>query len=237
MTINNSLKILQWNPNGFFSKLDEIKLLLNKYCPIAICLQETNFINNKVGSLKNYTTYYKNRIDAGRASGGVAIYVNSNYHSEEIIINTNLEVVAVKVSIKNPLTICNVYLPNSHDFEPPDIQNIINQLPSPYILLGDFNSHNPLWGCSTIDQRGTKIEQILYSNNDLNILNSGQATRVCANTGHFSAIDLSFSSSTITPYIDWDVLPELSSSDHFPILISLNYTNSHNHYTGKKNGN
>jgi len=50
MINNNSLKIIQWNPNGFFSKLDEINLLLKKYCPISICLQETNFINNKVGS-------------------------------------------------------------------------------------------------------------------------------------------------------------------------------------------
>jgi exonuclease III len=234
MSINNGLKILQWNPNGFYSKLDEINLLLNKYCPISICLQETNFINDKVCSLKNYTTYYKNRTNAGRASGGVAIYVNSNYHSEEIIINTNLEVVAVNVLIKNSITICNLYLPNSQNFEQSDIQNIINQLPSPYILLGDYNSHSPLWGCSTLDSRGTKIEQTLYSNNDLNILNSGQATRVSASTGHFSAIDLSFSSATITPYIDWDVIPELSSSDHFPIIMTLNHTNSHNHYTRKK---
>lgn len=212
----------------------KIFLLLNKYCPISICLQETNFINNKVGSLKNYTTYFKNITNAGRASGGVEIYVNSNYHSEEIIINTNLEVVAVNISINNSLTICNIHLPNSHDFEPADIQNIVNKLPSSYILLGDFNSHNPFWGCSTLDQRGTKIEQTLYSNNDLNILNSGQATRVSANTRHFSVIDLSFSSSTITPYLDWNVLPELSSSDHFPILISLNHTNSHNHNTRKK---
>lgn len=160
MRTNNSLKILQWNPNGFFSKLVEINLLLNKYCPISICLQETNFINNKIGSLKNYTTYYKNRNNAGRASGGVAIYINSNYYSDEIIINTNLEVVTVNVIIKNPIIICNIYLPNSHDFEPSDIQNIINQLPTPYILLRDFNSHSPLWGCFDLDSRGIKIEQL-----------------------------------------------------------------------------
>ncbi|KAE9544889.1 hypothetical protein AGLY_000432 [Aphis glycines] len=149
---------------------NEINILLNKYCPISICLQETNFVNNKVGSLKNYTIYYKNRTNAGRTS--------------EIIINTDLEVVAENVLIKNPITICNLYLPNSHDFEQSDIQNIINQLPSPFILLGDFNSHSPVWGCSTLDSRGAKIEQTLFSNNDFNILNSGQDTRVNASTGH-----------------------------------------------------
>lgn len=58
--MNNTLKVIQWNPNGFFSKLDEIKLLINKYNPISVSIQETNFTDNKVGSLKNYTTYYKN---------------------------------------------------------------------------------------------------------------------------------------------------------------------------------
>jgi len=98
--INHSLQIIQWNPNGFFSKLEEINLLLNKYSPISICLQETNFINNKVGSLKNYTTNHKNKTNAGRASGEVETFIDSNYHSEEIFINTNLEVVAVNVIIK-----------------------------------------------------------------------------------------------------------------------------------------
>jgi len=104
--INNNLQIIQWNPHGFFSKLEEINLLLYKYCPISLCIQETNFTDNKVGSLKNYTTYYKNRTKAGRASGGVATYINSNYHSEEIFINTNHEVVAVNVLINNKITIC-----------------------------------------------------------------------------------------------------------------------------------
>jgi len=97
--IDNNLQTIQWNPNGFFSKLEEINLLLNKYCPISLCIQETNFTNNKVGSLRNYTTYYKNRTKVGKASGGMAIYINSNYHSEELFININLEVVTVNVLI------------------------------------------------------------------------------------------------------------------------------------------
>jgi len=71
------------------------------------------------------------------ARGGVAAYINLNYRSEEIFINTNLEVVAVNVLINNKITIFNIYLSNSRDFELSDIQNIINQLPTPYILLGD----------------------------------------------------------------------------------------------------
>lgn len=35
--------------------------------------------------------------------------------------------------------------------------------------------------------------------------------------------------STIIPYVDWDVIPELSSSDHFPIIMTLKITNYQNH--------
>jgi hypothetical protein len=36
--------------------------------------------HNKIGSLNNYTMNYKNRTNAGKANGGVATSINSNYH-------------------------------------------------------------------------------------------------------------------------------------------------------------
>jgi hypothetical protein len=85
-----------------------------------------------------------------------------------------------------------------------------------------------MWGCNDTDQRGTIIEKIL--NNNINILNNGQATRINASTGNLSAIDLSVFS-TITPHLEWNTIPELSSSDHFPIKLTLNYTNPDEEHT------
>jgi len=106
---NNNLHIIQWNPNGFYSKIDEIKLIIKKFSPVALCIQETNFANNKSGSLNNYKTFFKNRTNHIRASGGVASFINTQYPSEEITIITNLEAIAVRISVKNKLTICNIY--------------------------------------------------------------------------------------------------------------------------------
>jgi len=222
---NKNLQIIQWNPNGFYSKIDEIKLIINRFSPVALCVQETNFTNNKSGSLKNYTTFFHNKTSPIRASGGVATFVETQYPSEEITFITNLEAVVVRISFKYKLTICNVYISNSQILSYTGIQNIIGQLPTPFIILGDFNSHNIMWGCNDTDQRGTIIEKILDNNNNINILNNGQATRISASTGNLSAIDLSLSSSTITPHLEWNTIPELSSSDHFPIKLTLNYTN------------
>ena len=97
--------------------------------------------------------------------------------------------------------------------------------------MGD-NRHNIMWGCNNTDQRGTFIEQIL-DNNNINILNNGQATKISASTGNLSAIFLSFSLFTITPYLEWSTIPKLllKSNDHFPIKITLNYINSDEKHT------
>jgi hypothetical protein len=125
----------------------------------------------------------------------VATFINTQYPSEEIALITNLEAVAVRISVKYKLTICNLYMPNSQILSYTDIQNIIDQLLTPFIILGDLNSSNDT------DQRGRIIEKIL-DNNNINILNNGQATRISASTGNFSAIDLSLSSSTNTPHFE-----------------------------------
>lgn len=76
---------LQWNLNGFFKKLDELKILITEIQPTIICLQETNFKNNTTGKLSNYTGYSKYRTDGARASGGVTIYVNPNILVKHLI--------------------------------------------------------------------------------------------------------------------------------------------------------
>lgn len=78
----NKFHIIQWKPNGFYLKIDEYKLLVNQFSPIALCIQETNFNNKKSIHLNNYSSYTKNRNHAGRASGGVATFINNNFFSK-----------------------------------------------------------------------------------------------------------------------------------------------------------
>ena len=54
---------------------------------------------------------------------------------------------AIKVKAHKTITLCSVYLPpcDHFNFNPKDLQDIIDQLPSPFILMGDFNGHHTLW--------------------------------------------------------------------------------------------
>ena len=50
---------------------------------------------------------------------------------------------------------------------------LVEQLPSPFILLGDFNAHSPTWGDHRLDEEGKLLEKFISLHN-LCVLNSGQ---------------------------------------------------------------
>lgn len=225
--ISHNYRILQWNINGYYSKLHELQILIKTITPAVICLQETNFKKDYVASLTNYNSYHKNRERGNRASGGAAIYVHKSYPSVSIPINSKLEVTATKITFKKHITICNLYLPNSQVINKQDIIQIINQLPTPFIFLGDINAHNTMWGSEKTDTRGKLIEDIL-DNDELILLNNGKPTHFNQYNGNTSAIDLSIASSSIATYLEWDVLDEIHSSDHWPITIDIKFDNNQN---------
>lgn len=84
--MSHNYQILQWNINGYYSKLHELQTLIKTITPVVICLQETNFKNDYVANLCNYKSYHKNREHCDRASGGAAIFVHKSYPSQSILI-------------------------------------------------------------------------------------------------------------------------------------------------------
>ena len=86
------------------------------------------------------------------------------------------------------------------------------------MLLGDFNSHNPLWGGNTIDGRGQRVEQFM-DNHSLCFLNDGSYTYLHPGYGTYTAIDLTITQPNLLLDFSWRVLDDLCGSDHFPIAI------------------
>ena len=157
-------------------------------------------------------------------SGGVATYVNNKFHSEEIPIDTVFEAILIEAYIPRKIHIANIYLPNSQALTYDDFLHFINQIPKPFIICGDFNSHNPLWGSDTLDSRGKIIEKILLLN-DLTLLNTKESTHYNLSSNSYSAIDLSLCSPDITHLLDWQVLDTAWDSDHIPCKIHIENPN------------
>ena len=125
----------------------------------------------------------------------------------------------VRVTLVITITICSIYLPPKSKFTKDELQNLINQLPEPYIILGDFNGHNPLWGGNHTNGAG-KITEDLIQQNQLYIFNDGSYTYLHPGHGTYSAIDLTLCSPSLAPSFDWEVTKDTMSSDHFPIFLT-----------------
>ena len=83
------------------------------------------------------------------------------YHKDK---QENLQATAISVTLDREITICYVYIPPSFSLNSQHLDNLLQQLPSPYILLGDFNGHNILWGGQNNDSRGELIEHFITKN-------------------------------------------------------------------------
>ena len=150
---------------------------------------------------------------------GVAVLINKLIHHEEIPLNTNLQAIAVKLYLDKTYTICNIYIPHQPPSKP-EIQNLLNQLPEPFIFLGDMNAHSPMWGARHENDKGKAIAEIIEEN-DVVILNSETPTHFHIQTGSYSLIDLAVSSASCSQDFTHTVLPSLHDSDHYPICIQL----------------
>ena len=93
--------------------------------------------------------------------------------SKKINLNTELQAIAVSVTLDSEITICSVYIPPSYSLKIDHLDSLLKQLPSPYLLLGDFNGHNILWGNNENNSRGELIENFI-TNNDICLMNDNQ---------------------------------------------------------------
>ena len=209
---------LQWNIRGLQANYEELRLLTARYSPKVIALQETKLIKDKKIQLKGYEDFYKYS-PSGDPVWGVCLYVNKSCLHSPIDLDTPLQALATRVSGETTLTVCNLYLPPSKPVSRHLLENLIDQLPRPFLLVGDFNAHSPLWGDTRLEDsnRGHIIEDFC---GDLNlcILNNGEHTYL-HHTGSTSAVDLSICSPSLNLDFEWKLHEDLCGSDHFPIIV------------------
>ena len=139
-------------------------LLSNLYKPAVIGLQETLLTNLKTPSMTGFSFLTKSSPN-NTATGGVALLVNNAHLFSKVQLNTPLQAVAARVTLNKVITFCSIYLPPSDYVSKADVTNLIEQLPSPFVLLGDFNGHSPFWGNDAYNSRGQMLEDVFSEMN------------------------------------------------------------------------
>ena len=209
--------IIQWNCRGLRSNREDIELLISKYSPAAICLQEILLTPHETQTFQHYSDYYKSGI---HGHGGVCIFVKKSFIHSQVQFQADLQAVAVCITINNKTyTVASVYVPPSETLNELVFDRMIYSFLSRYLILGDFNGHHYLWGAHQENEREKVVEKLIDPHN-LILLNDSVHTRF--DTYHQTSSLLSL----CHPSIYMDVACEVSSdrfgSDHHPIIITAN---------------
>ena len=218
--------IIQWNIRGSSINFSELLLFITKYCPAIICLQETCLKSNNTINIKNHNSYNYVKHPADRPCGGSLVIINNNIPHGEIKLNTNLQATAISATLHKTITVCSIYIPPSKEIKESELDNLIEQLPRHFIIMGDFNSHNEIWRSMKTDKKGKIIEPLL-NRHQLCIYNNRSNTYLHPATGTYSLIDLTICDPNLFLDYDWKVHHSTCGNDHFPILFQ-NKTNKLN---------
>ena len=210
--------ILQWNCRGIKPNRNELSYMSSKYNIAIFCLQETFLKQPANFELKGYTSYHQICESITRAKGGVSLLVDKRLPQSRINLNTTLQAVAASVTLNKTYTICSLYISPNEPLEINKLYHLIEQLPKPFLILGDFNAHSTSWGCRNSSNRGKQLEEFILKN-DICLLNNNSSTHICPRTGSQSTIDLSICSPSLQLEFTHTVLEDSHGSDHLPILL------------------
>ena len=134
-------------------------------------------------------------------------------------LNTTLQARAVTISTSKTITVCSLYLPPSENLNIVLLNQLVDQLPTPFIICGDFNGHSITWGGESNNFRGRTIDDFIATLDSLCLLNDGSFTYLHPASSTFTAIDRSRCSPTIFMDVNFRVESDSYGSDHFPILL------------------
>ena len=216
-------RVLQWNVRGLRARQPELLVLMKELDPSCLCLQELKLSNNTQISVGNlYKTYMKlpdTDNNEEMPKGGSLIAVKTSISHHHIQLNSTLQAVAISFTHGKLKSLCSIYIPPNDRITDDQLQELIDQLPKPTLIMGDFNTHNPLWYDHRIDQRGEKIQNLIEKE-DLMVLNEDYPTYFRPHDQASSTIDLALISNTCSLEFGWSVQNDLNGSDHYPIMVS-----------------
>ena len=150
-----SNKIIQWNCRWIKANYEELLLLLNKYKPQVVYLQETFLKDKNQLNIKHFQSYNHLYKDGHRASAGVSILVRKDTPQQQININSDCCQININSDCcQNYTSQTSKYIPPYDPINDKKMNKLIEEIPRPHILLGDLNSHNTIWGCLKTNKKG-----------------------------------------------------------------------------------
>ena len=113
--------------------VDALMLILLKSPYCSKLFSKLHFVFKKLiwkkwyNNSKNYSVYNTYVNDGERAAGGSTILVRDNILHSCVNLNTDLQVVAVRISLGKAIFLCSVYIPPNSSFCVAQLKNVADQ--------------------------------------------------------------------------------------------------------------
>ena len=219
-TIN--LKILQWNIRSVRANKDDLINLIREKEPDIILLNETWLNPNFNFHLNSYNIVRQDRADG---YGGVVSCFKKSiiFHTIKKFSSDNIQYIHCTIG---DLNLINIYSNSGSAFDLAFLDSLIDKISNQkIIIMGDLNSHHPMWDKANVNKGGIIINDFIFKN-DLIIKNDGSGTLLQSASNSVSAVDLTIVSSQLAIYSTWEVINDSGNSDHFPTLLSFQKINN-----------
>jgi len=165
--------------------------------------------------------------------GGSLILVRNSISSSKVSLesslhlfnNTSSTIATARLQFHNhSLTIASIYIPPTANIDYQAFKTLLDPHLHIDILAGDFNAKSPLWGNSQYNARGEILEEAIADSHAFSVINTGDHTFIGPQSS--SALDITICKHHIAWKSSWQIIPDLSGSNHVPILISIQDVNS-----------
>ena len=138
--------------NGFHSP-EELLQLLQNHDPVCICLQQLILGSRFLPTPQGYVSF-TSAIRGPHGQGIVGILLRRSVPGSEVPLCTPLHAVAVRIHLRQTYTVCSLYLAPGVPIARDDLVELLQQLPEPFFVIGDFNIRLPFWGDTAFSNFG-----------------------------------------------------------------------------------
>lgn len=227
MPINNitakSMTALLWNANGLYQHRYELEYLLNEKRIDIAMITETHLTANTRFKINGYYIYRTDHPD-NTGHGGTALLVKSSLKhisSPSFIQRDYLQTTTITIYLQNlNIDVSVLYCPPRFQMTQDMFVEAFNNLGAHFIVGGDFNSKHPLWGSRLINPRGRLLHSLII-NKQYNTHAPPAPTYWPAARNRLPDVLDFFISRGINPYNVFTESLEELSSDHSPVLLTL----------------
>ena len=203
--------------------------LLNEHRIDVFGLSETWLIESDVVAFPDYVIYRQCQETRKRGLAlGVHRSLSNNLRTVAVPAIGEIELLACSIDLGNETAnLATFYIPPANEYALTRTAciKLFTCIPQPSIFTGDLNGHHQVWGCADTDARGRLVMDVIEELG-LTIVNDGSITRIARPPLRPSAIDLTFSSPSLSLSLNWRVLEDRGGSDHYPTVSTLSYNHN-----------